>query len=57
MKTENTRNVQGIPPGYKYPKTVRKQAIKRLRDIVFDENAEEVAVAIAATKLLEEIPA
>ena len=54
--SENEKKKVGIPSGFKYPRTIRKRAIKRLESIVMDDNAPPLAQAIAATSLLSEIP-
>jgi len=45
----------GIKKGFKYPKTVRKIAVKNLEKIVLNENAPVLAQAIASSRLLDEI--
>ena len=53
---DKTSKKRGLPSGFKYPATIRKQAVKRLESIILDDNAPPLAHAIAASSLLGEIP-
>lgn len=45
----------GKPLGCKHVKTIRKQAVQNLKNIVLDEKSPALAQAIASAKLLDEI--
>lgn len=53
--TDKQTNPVGKPVGTKHAKTIRKQAVENLKNIVLNEKAPVLAQAIASAKILEEI--